>query len=316
MVYLEQSNGQFAEVSLEILGKAQELAGKLATDTTGVILGYNVGKLAEEALQFGADRVLVVDYPALEHYTTDAFSNVLNQLVRDQKPEILLLGATYDGRDLAGRLAVMLDTGLIAHAVNVEVQNGTNLLVCRVPEFGGRVVTTYKCPRSRPQMATVRQGIFPLPERNRRHGRIEQVAMDLGEVRTKVVERSVKESMDFAQAEVVVVAGKGAETQLDAVKKLAELIGGVVGVTRPLADKGLISRDHQIGYTGSAISAKVAIVLGASGSAYFVSGIRDAKTVISVNKDAAAAINAHADFVVIDDIEKVLPALVSKAKGR
>jgi len=317
MVYLEQSNGQLAKVSLEILGKAKELAGKLATDTTGVILGCNAGKLAEEAVQFGADHVLVADSPALEHYATDAFSNVLGQLVRDQKPEILLLGATRNGGDLAGRLAVRLNTGLMAHAVEVEIQNETNLLACGVPEFGGRIVATCKCPHSRPQMATVRPGIFPLPQRNpTRHGQIEQIPVNPGEVRTKLVERSVKEGIDITQAEVVVIAGQGADTQLDGVRRLAELIGGMVGVTRPLADKELMSRDHQIGYTGCAIAPKVAIVLGASGSVYFASGIRGAKTVISVNKDAAAAINGYADFIVIDDITKVLPALVSKAEGR
>ncbi len=146
MAYLEQSNSQLAKVSLEILGKAQELAGKLTTHATGVILGYNVGKLAEEAIQFGADRVLVVDSLGLEHYTTDAFSNVLSQLVRDQKPEILLLGATNDGRDLAGRLAVRLNTGLMSHAVNLEIQNETNLLVCGVPRFAGRALPSGAVP--------------------------------------------------------------------------------------------------------------------------------------------------------------------------
>ena len=315
MVYLEQSNGQLAKVSLEILGKAQELAEKLATDATAVILGCNVGKLAEEAVQFGADQVLLADSSALEHYTTDAFSNVLGQLVMDQKPEILLLGATHDGRDLAGRLAVRLNTGLMAHVVEIEVQNETNLLACGVPRFGGRIVATCKCPHSRPQMATVRPGIFQPPQRNQnRQGRIEQIPVNLGEVRTKVAERSTKEGIDITQAEVVVIAGQGAETQLDAVKRLAELLGGTVGVTRPLADRELMSRDHQIGYTGYAISPKVAVVLGASGATYFVSGIRGAKTVISLNRDAAAAINACTDFIVIDDIEKVLPFLLSKAE--
>ncbi len=314
---MEHSDGQLARVSLELLGKAQELARKLAVEVAAVILGYNVGKLVEQAIQFGADRVLVVDSPALQYYTTDAFSNVLNQIVRDKKPEILLLGATYDGRDLAGRLAVRLNTGLMAHAVRLEIQDATNLLVCGVLEFGGRISATCRCPRSRPQMATVRSGMFPLPNRNpTKTGRIEQVSINAGEVRTKVVERSVKAGVDITQAEIVVIAGQGAETQLDGVKRLADLISGVVGVTRPLADKGLISRDHQIGYTGCAVSPKVAIVLGASGATYFVSGIRGAKTVISVNKDAAAPINTYADYIVIDDIEHVLPALVLRAEER
>jgi electron transfer flavoprotein alpha subunit len=317
MVYLEQSNNELERVSLEMLGKAQELAGKLATSVTGVILGHNIGSLAEQALQFGADQVLVADSPALELYTTEAFSKVLGELVVDKKPEILLLGATHNGRDLAGRLAVRLNTGLMAHAVQVEVEKETNLLVCGVPGFGGSLVAICKCPRSRPQIATVRPGIFPVPQRNfKRRGVIEQVPVNLEKVRVKAVERSVKEGVDITKAETIVIAGRGAETQLEQVKKLAESIDGVIGVTRPLADKGLMPRDHQIGSTGMAVSPKLAIILGASGAAHFVSGIREAKTIISVNKDPNAAVNAYADFIVVDDVEKVLTALISKSKKR
>lgn len=316
MVYLEHSSGQLERVSLEILGKAQELAHKLDTNVTGVILGYNIKALADEAIQFGSDQVLLADSSSLEHYTTEAFSNVLGELVRDGRPEILLLGATHNGRDLAGRLAVRLNTGLTAHAVQVEIEEGTNLLVCGVPGFGGSIVARCKCPQSRPQMATVRPGIFPVPQRNQqRKGTIETVQVNIGEVRTKIVERSVKEGVDIAKAEIVVIAGRGAEAQLDIVKKFASSIGGVIGVTRPLADKELMPRDHQVGSTGNAVAPKIAIVLGASGAAHFVSGIRDAKTVISVNKDAEATINTYSDFFVVDDVAKLLPILLSKFEG-
>jgi electron transfer flavoprotein alpha subunit len=317
MAYLEQSDGQLAEVSLELLGKAQELAIKLATKATAVILGYNVGKLAGEAVQFGADHVLIVDSPDLEHYTTDAFSNALGQIVKERKPEILLLGATHDGRDLAGRLAVRLNTGLMAHACWVDIEPETNLLVCGVPGFGGSIVAICKCPRSRPQMATVRPGVFSLPRKNfMREGRIENVRVNPDRVRTKIVERMVKEETDLVRAEVVVIAGRGAEREIDAVRELAESVGGVVGVTRPLADKELMSRDHQIGSTGYSVSPRIAMVFGASGAAHFVSGIRNAKTVFSINRDPDAPINSHADFVVIDDVKNVLPALVSKIRHR
>lgn len=313
MVYLEHSDRQLETVSLEILGKAQQLAEKLATNVTAVILGHNVGTLAEEAVQFGADHVLVADSPALAQYTTEAFCNVLGELVRNRKPEVLLLGATHDGRDLAGRLAVRLNTGLTAHAVQVEVEEGTSLLVCGVPGFGGNIVAMCKCPRSRPQMATVRPGILPVPERSpQRQGTIETVPVNVGEVRTRVVERSVKEGVDITKAEIIVIAGRGAESHLDAVKKLADSVGAIIGVTRPLADKELMPREHQVGSTGYAVTPKVAIILGASGAAHFVSGIRGAKTVISVNKDPEALINTYADYCVVDDIGKLLPTLLSR----
>jgi electron transfer flavoprotein alpha subunit len=314
-VYLEHFGGQFERVSLEILGKAQDLAHKLNTNVTGVILGGDVGKLAEEAVQFGADRVLIAESPQLSDYTTDAFSNVLADLVRARNPEILLFGATHNGRDLAGRLGVRLNTGLTAHAVRVEIEDGTNLLICGVPGFGGSIIAMCKCPKSRPQMATIRPGILPLPIRDpQRRGIIEPVPADVGNVRTKVVERSIKETLDITKADVVVIAGRGAESHLDLVKKLADAVGGIVGVTRPLADKGLMSRDHQVGSTGYALSSKLAIVFGASGAAHFVSGIRDARTVISVNKDPEAAIRDYSDFIVVDDSGAFLEAVISRFK--
>jgi len=314
-VYLEHSNDQLETVSLEILGKARELAGKLSTTVTGVILGCNVRGLAEEAVQFGADHVLIADSPALLQYTTDGFSNALGGLVKERKPEILLLGATHDGRDLAGRLAVRLSTGLTAHAVQVEVEESTNLLVCGVPGFGGNIVAMCKCPRSRPQMATVRPGIFPVPQRNyNREGSIESVPVSVGQVRTKVLERSVMQGVDITKAEVIVIAGRGAEAHLDQVRKLADSFGGVVGVTRPLADKELMPRDHQVGSTGCAVAPKIAIVFGASGAAHFVSGIREAKAVISINRDQDAPINAYADYIVTEDIATLLPALLKSSE--
>ena len=317
MVYLEHSAGQLESVSLEILGKARELAERLATDVTGVILGYDIREFSEEAAQFGADRVLVADSPSLAQYTTEAFCNVLAEVVRDRKPEIFLLGATHDGRDLAGRLAVRLNTGLTAHAVQVDIEPETNLLVCGVPGFGGSIVARCKCPRSRPQMATVRPGIFPVPERRpQRKGAIETVQVNTGQVRTKVVERSVKAGVDIARAEIVVIAGRGAVTYFDSVRKFADSIGSAIGVTRPLADRELMSRDYQVGSTGIAVTPKLAIVLGASGAAHFVSGIRGAKTVISVNKDPDADINADADYFVVEDIGRLLPALLSKLEGK
>jgi len=314
MVYLEHSDGKLERVSLELLGRARELAEVLGADVTGAILGHDVGNLAEEAVQFGADRVLVADASALEQYTTEAFCNVLADVVRARRPEILLLGATHDGRDLAGRLAVRLKTGLTAHAVQVDIEPATRLLICGVPAFGGSIIARCKCPRSRPQMATVRPGIFPVPTGDPlRRGVIEMVQANVGQVRTRVIERSVTTAADIARAEIVVIAGRGAATYFDSVRKFADSIGSAVGVTRPLADREFLSRDYQVGSTGVAIAPKLAIVLGASGAAHFVSGIREAETVISVNKDPEADITSNADYVVVDDLGRLLPALVSKS---
>lgn len=315
-VYLEHSNTKFEGVSIEILGKGTELARKLHTKVTATLLGHRVSALAEEAVSYGADRVLVADSPDLEFYRTEAFSNVLAALVREGNPEILLMGATHDGRDLAGRLAVRLNTGLTAHAVQVELEKETNLLLCGVPGFGGSIVAVCKCPHSRPQMATIRPGIFPMPAPNpKRKGKIEQVPVNVGQARTRIVERSITESVDIAKAELLIIAGRGAEGRLDEVRKLADLIGAGIGVTRPLADNGLMPRDVQVGSTGVAVAPKVALILGASGAAHFVSGIRDAGLVISVNKDPEAAITSHSDYIVADDVNDLLPALLNELQG-
>lgn len=317
MVYLEHTDGQIENVSLEILGRARELARTLETDVTAIILGQNVRSLADEAIQYGADRVLVADAPELGQYTTEAFCNILAELIGERKPEIMLLGATHDGRDLAGRLAVRLKTGLTAHAVQVEIEPETGLLVCGVPGFGGSIVAKCKCPRSRPQMATVSPGIFPVPRKDpMRKGSIETLQAHVGQVRTRVVERSVRAGVDIAKAEIVVIAGRGAVTYFDSVRKFADSIGSAIGVTRPLADKELMPRDYQVGSTGMSVTPKLAIVMGASGAAHFVSGIRGAKTVISVNKDPEADISANADYVVVDDLGRLLPVLMSKFEGR
>jgi electron transfer flavoprotein alpha subunit len=166
-------------------------------------------------------------------------------------------------------------------------------------------------------MATIRPGIFPIPEKDPlRKGLIETVQANVGKVRTRVIERSVTAGVDIAKAEIVVIAGRGAVTYFDSVRKFADSIGSAMGVTRPLADKELMSRDYQVGSTGIAVTPKLAIVLGASGAAHFVSGIRGAKTVISVNKDPEADITGNADYVVVDDLGKLLPVLRSKFEER
>jgi len=315
MVYIEHTNRQIETVSLEILGKANDLARKLNTNVTALVLGNGVRELAEESIFYGADKAILAESPALQQYNTDTYCNAVASIVSERKPEILLFGATHDGRDLAGRLAVRLATGLTAHAVQAEIEEGTNLLVCGVPGFGGSIVAMCKCPHSRPQMATVRPGIFQIPKKDQqRKGIIEEVHPKLGDPRTKILERSVKPGVDITKAEILVVAGRGAEPHLDSVRKLAESIGAAIGVTRPLADKGLMPRDHQVGSTGCAVAPKVAIVLGASGAAHFVSGIREAEVVISVNKDPNAPIGSFTDYAFVEDLAVFLPALLSKTK--
>lgn len=311
-VYLEQYDGRLENVSLEILGRARELAEICGSDLIGVILGQAVEPLADEAIQHGADQVLLADDPVLNTYTTDAYTAVMTDLIQTRRPDMLLLGATHNGRDLAGRLAVRVRTGLTADAVRLDIDSSGEL-VAYTPGLGGRVLAACTCPEGRPQMATVRPGIFAMPDRDEnRTGTVERVpvAVAASDVRTEVLERTVGETVDLTRAKRVVVAGLGTGGDLSLVRELATLLDADIGVTRPIADEGLIARDYQIGTTGASIRPELLIVVGASGAMHFTSGIEEAERVIAVNTDPEAPIFEHADYCVIDDLFEVLPALI------
>lgn len=317
-VYLEQVDGVVERVSWEMLGKARELADKSREELTGVFLGQDLENLADEAIKRGADRVIVAEDNSLERYSWEAYSKVIADLVKARKPGILLIGATHNGRELAGRLAVRLKTGLTADVVRLEIDD-QGLLLSAVPGFGGSILALIKCEYSRPQMSTVRPGIFtalePDPSRN---GEIEDVNVDIDPniIKTHLVERTSVEVEDISMAQRLVVAGRGTGGNITAVKELAGLLDAAVGVTRPLADIGVVSRAFQIGSTGITVKPKLAFVAGASGSVHFVSGIQDSETVISINIDPKAQIFEHSDYCVIGDVNEILPALVKELKAR
>lgn len=318
-VFIEHVAGVPETVSFEILGKARELADTLHTTLTGLLLGVNLDSLARAVIARGADAVLMVESPLLETYSTEPYAKAVAQLVQQRKPSILLLGSTYDGRDLAGRLAVRLHTGLIANVVRLEIEKASELLLGAVPGFGGSILAICKCESSRPQMATVRPGIFRALEPDpTRSGRIERVPVELSEtdLKTRILEKSLRSGVDVTKAALMVIVGMGTGGDLSLPKKLADLMGATIGVTRPLADKGLISRDYQIGSTGYSVKPKLALVLGASGAAHFVSGIDDSKLIISINTDPNAEIFQHSDYCVVDDLFKVLPLLIQELENQ
>lgn len=316
-VYLEQFDGRLEHVSLEILGRARELADTCGWNLTGIIVGQHLDEFAEEAICRGADEVLLADDPVVATYTTDAYTAVMADLVRERRPSVLLLGATHNGRDLAGRLAVRLQTGLTADAVGLEM-SAAGELTAYTPGLGGRILAACTCPRSRPQMATVRPGMFRLPDRDTRcFGSVEHVPVDVAAeaVRTEVLEQVVGETVDLTRAERMVVAGLGTGGDLELVRELAALLDAEIGVTRPIADEGLIARDYQIGTTGASVRPKLLLVLGASGAMHFTSGIEGAETIIAINVDPEAPIFEHADYCIVDDLFEVIPALIEHIKA-
>jgi electron transfer flavoprotein alpha subunit len=317
-VYLEQEQNRLLPVGLELLGKGRELAGELGESLTAIILGHGTGDLGREALRFGADKVLVADHALLEGYTTDGHAKVMAQLIEERKPNILLLGATYDGRDLAGRLAVRLRTGLTANATRLEVDREQGLLLSAVPGFGGSILAIIKSESGRPQMSTVRPGIFaPLEPNDAREGQVEIVPVDLRpeDLRCRVLERSVLPREEVGSAQRTLVAGMGTGGDMTLLEELASLLDASIGVTRPLVDIGVAGREKQVGSTGISLRSKVAIVLGVSGASHFVSGLRDVGIVVAINTDEGAPIFDQADLCVVGDLFELLPPLIEKLEA-
>ncbi len=312
-VFLDQANGVFEGVSLELLSKGRELADQLGWQLVGLLLGHEVGGLADMAFAHGADEVRLADHPLLRSFTIEAYAHVVFQAIMQGKPSIFLIGVTPNGRDLAGRLAVRLRTGLNADCTDLRVIPETGVLVSEVSGFGGGVLAFIEMQTHRPQMATVRAGVFLPGEPDfTRQGTVVRLPVDLTEelIHTRVVERVVGQGVDLTQAPVLIAGGRGVEGDFAMLRELAELLGGDVGATRPPVDEGHIERARQIGQTGVICRPKVAIVCGISGAFHFVVGIQEAETVIAINTDPAAPIFDYADYCIVGDVHEVVPALI------
>ena len=316
-VFLEQTDGVLEDSSLEVLGKGREIADKLGVEVTGAILGEGVRGLAEECARRGAHVVLAADSPLLKNFTAEAYTEVVAAMVKQRDPDMLLIGATHNGTALAGMLAIKLGAGLMAHVVDLEIEQGTGMLLGSVPGFGGSIVAVCKCKKGRPQMATVRPGVFAPPTPTEKAGSVDPFAVGLKpeDVRCQVVERSVQHGTSVGKAQRVVVAGLGCKDDLALPKKLADATGSVFGVSRPLADKGMAPKNAVIGSTGTSLNAKLAVVVGVSGAAHFTSGLRNVETVVAVNSDPNAEIFNHADYCVVGDAKKVVPRLITELGG-
>ena len=322
-VFLEHDGQTLSPVTNELLGKASELARTAKIAMVGVLIGHRSEPLAVEAARHGVDGLVVLDHPLLEAFSPELYTEVVAEVAAARKPAALLLGATPAGRDLAGRLAVKLKTGLTADCTDLSVDQ-QGLLVGEVAGFGGGVLATILCRDRRPQMATVRPGVFPPydPAGESPGFRIERwpVAATLGAQaallrRAEVVEKHQRSSRDLTKAPVLVIAGRGVNGQLEPLERLASLLGGEVGATRVAVDHGWAQREVQIGQTGLSARPKVALVLGASGAFQFTVGIQGAHTIIAVNTDKEAPVFACSDYCVVADAVTLAEALVEELQS-
>lgn len=320
-VFAEQREGELQKVSLELLGEGRRVADKLGVKLTALLLGNNVSNLAEKLAAHGADEVLVAEDKNLEHYTTDAYTKVICDLATERKPGILFVGATFIGRDLGPRIAARLSTGLTADctSIDVEVENG-DLLATR-PAFGGNLMATIACPDHRPQMATVRPGVFEAVNTDASNCKIEKVNVNLADsdVRTKVIEtvKTAKDIIDISEANVIVAGGRGvgSKENFAMLQELADVLGGVVAGSRAAVEKGWIENAYQVGQTGKTVKPTIYIACGISGAIQHVAGMQDSEVIIAINKDETAPIMSVADYGIVGDVKKVLPELIAQAKA-
>lgn len=323
-VIAEHIGDKLAEVSLELLGKARELAAHGGgSHTAAILLGYKIGFLAEELIASGADQVILVDDPRLELYQNDTFALILADLVKKYRPEIVLLGATYRGSELSATVAAKLETGLAAHCMDLYI-NDRGELVQVVPAFGGTVLGDILCPQARPRMASVKPGMFAKPDCDptRTALLIKETASLLdGYVSPLKARRIVQKQpagLPLETAKTVVAGGWGVGQEAwHFLDQLAGELSGAVGCTRPALDEGWAAGEHaMIGTSGKTVRPQVYIGFGVSGSTHHIAGMKDSKLIINVNNDPDAPVFQVSDYGVVADAKEFLPLLLKKIRGQ
>ena len=323
-VWTEQRNNRLMEVGVELLGKGLELSERLNVKLETILIGNQTGKLADELMAYGADTVYMIEDPRLQTYQSDVYANVLADLIREHSPDILLIGATNIGMDLAPRVASKVETGLTAHCVDlcIDEDNGIPYLAQVVPGWGGNLMVKIVCPEKRPQMATVRPGVLEKPARNEaRKGEIIKVTPDIkdGDFKVKTIEMVEEKALGIPieEADTVVAGGWGLFSAggFKPVEELAEVLGAAVGGTRPAVDKEWISDDQMIGQSGKTINPKLFISVGASGAMHFTTGFLRSKVIMAIDQNPDAPIFKVSDIGLVGDLREILPYLIEELKN-
>ncbi len=320
LVYVEQRFGEVQNVSLELLGKGRKIADELGVHVVAALVGKNVEKHSKLLVEFGADKVLVMENDAFELYSTEPYTQALVQAIRSEMPEIVLFGATSIGRDLAPRVSARLETGLTADCTSLEVSEDRMLLMTR-PAFGGNIMATIVSPDHRPQMSTVRPGVMTKMERAvGRAGEIVnfpvQIEKNAQFVEILSFEKETEEKQDIQEATVLVSGGRGVGSaeHFTLLHDLAEELNGLVSASRAAVDSGWMDHDRQVGQTGKTVRPNLYIACGISGAIQHVAGMEEAELIIAVNKDKGAKIFEVADLGVVGDVHKVLPFVIEEIK--
>lgn len=319
-VLAEHDGKKPVNVTYELIGEATKLAEKRKSYVGVVLLGKDVSHMIELFGNYGADKVFVCQSDVLEHYRTEPYGEVIVALVKKYKPEIILSGATTQGRDLAGFVATKLETGLTADCTGLDIDDCGNLLQTR-PAFGGNIMATILCPNTRPQMSTVRPKVFPIPEKTDKKPEVINFDFDFSKIaiRTEVLEYvPFEEKISLADAEIIVSGGRGLgkPENFEIIKEFADTIGAAVGASRAAVDAGWISYEHQVGQTGKTVRPKIYIACGISGSVQHLAGMKHSDIIIAINKDPEAPIFKVANYGVVGDVMTIIPLLTKELKKR
>ncbi len=321
-VFAQQVDGIVAGVAFELLGKAHELAQTRGTQVTAVLLGSGVSGLTGELIAAGADRVLVLDKPELETYMTEPYAWAMAKIVNEFKPEIVLTPATAIGRDLAPRVSARVHTGLTADCTGLDIQEESGNLMMTRPAFGGNIMATILCPEHRPQMATVRPGVMQrIPADSARKGEVVNldwaVPAEAKNVEILEVVKAIAETVDIQDAKILVSGGRGmgGPANFKLLEELAEELGGTVSASRAAVDAGWIAKDRQVGQTGKTVRPTLYIACGISGAIQHLAGMEDSDYIVAINKDETAPIFEVADYGIVGDVLKVVPALVEELRA-
>jgi electron transfer flavoprotein alpha subunit len=320
-VVAEQRRGEFAPVTMELLGEARRLAAELNVKVSAVLLGHEVAPLAPALLAAGGHQVYLAEHPRLQDFLEEDYALALTELARKFQPEIILAGATYAGRAFIPRVAASLKTGLTADCTAFALDQEKRLLLQTRPAFGGNIMATIITPRTYPQMATARPGVFkPRPPEAATPGRVIPVAVDAlarpARSRFVATVMEIKERVALGAAEVIVAGGRGLKEAKNfrLLEELADLLGGAVGATRGAVDAGWIPYAHQIGQTGKTVSPKLYIACGLSGAAQHLVGMQSSDFIVAINKDPQAPILKVADLGLVGDLFEIIPALIQEIK--
>lgn len=332
-VFAQQVDNVIGGIAYELIGEGKKLANDLNTEVTAVLVGSDVKNLADKLAEYGADKVIVVDDPELKEYRTEPYTHALASVIEKYKPEIFLIGATAIGRDLGPRVCARIHTGLTADCTQLDIgdfpmnpipgkETKHNQLLMTRPAFGGNTIATIACPDFRPQMATVRPGVMQkLPKNKGVKAVVEEFNPGFTPnnqyVQILDIVKAVTDTVDIMDAKILVSGGRGVGSpeNFKILEELAEAIGGTVSCSRAVVDAGWKPKDLQVGQTGKTVRPNLYFAIGISGAIQHLAGMEESDIIIAINKDELAPIFDVADYGVVGDLNKIVPAITEKIKA-